>query len=110
MKRTFKLFCYFVFSFLLLSIRVGDQSIFSYLDNSITPYSVKALHTTKNQILNGFTFVKAKASDLFSDGQTVDHVQKRLSSPKRNRYGHRTYGAKEREEMLNRLSNSLQKR
>ena len=94
----------------MLSVRVGDQSIFSNLDDLVTPYSVKALQITKNQILRGFTFVKTKASDLFTDGQAVDRVQKRLSSPLRNRFGHQTYGFKEKEEMLNRLSNSLQKR
>ena len=61
-------------------------------------------------MLRGFTFVKIKASNLFADGLAVDRVQKRLSSPVRNRFGHQTYGFKEKEEMLNRLSNSLQKR
>lgn len=110
MKRLLKFALYFSLSFLLLSIRVEQKPIFRHLDGVLTPYSIQVFHSTKRQVLKGLSFIRTKVPDLFTNNQTIASNSKRQAYPGKNQYGHQTYGVKERKEMLNRLSNSLQNR
>lgn len=95
------LFC-FLLSFSLLSVRIGSTPLFTYIDQQSYPL----VHATFSASMNYGKNLIQKVSDKVQEKR-----EKRGSSliVVKNRFGHQTYSAQEKEQLLEILSSAVQK-
>ncbi|MCK5071843.1 MAG: hypothetical protein KAQ98_00350 [Bacteriovoracaceae bacterium] len=79
-----KFFCYFVFSFAILCISVGNKPLFSHLHKITSPYSRSIMSSLKDAAIKGLKKGKNIISNTIP--KEVDSVNSTYSAIRKSKY------------------------